>query len=618
MRPARMSGDFLLRVRTEATLDCTQTSESRWRRFNVEVPTPIQMNSVMIFSNCYMHRALLALVATSVSACSPPEPPSLIAADTVFTGGNIVTMDDAQPSAEAVAVLDGSIVAVGTRAGVEAQIEPGFSVVDLDGNTLAPGFIDAHGHFGEYPLLAGLPNVASPPVGPIRTIEELQSTLRAYIEDNDIPAGEWVFSTGYDDSQLTAQRHPNRQDLDAVATTHPIFLGHISGHLAAANSLALELVGFTKGAEDPPGGRIWRDADGEPTGIVDEQAVFAFLGNIVPPTSELIPRFRDASLEFARYGITTAQEGQTQQHTLPLLRAAAAQGHVLIDVVSYPKWSDYQQMLADDPVPIGTYLNHVKTKGVKITLDGSPQGKTAYLSKPYLNPPEGEGADYRGHPIMSQQKLDEWVDGIFARDLQLLLHCNGDACADMMFDAVERAGEQHGNTDRRPVMIHAQTVRVDQLDRMQALGIIPSFFPAHTFFWGDWHRDDVLGAERARNISPTRSAESLGMRYTIHNDAPVVPPNIVFLMHNAVNRTTRSGDVLGPDQRISAESALKAVTIWAAYQHFEEDTKGSIEVGKTADFVILSENPLTVDPGNIRNIEVLQTIKEGKTIFVRD
>lgn len=573
----------------------------------------------MRLQNCCYSQALLALIVMITGACSPaPETTSRIVADTVFTGGNIVTMNDAQPAAKAVAVLDGRIVAVGTQAEMEQQIEPGFNVVDLGGKTLVPGFIDAHGHFGAYPMLAGLPNIASPPVGPIGTIDDLQSTLRVHIEDNDIADGEWLFANGYDDSQLAAQRHPNRQDLDAISTTHPIFLAHISGHLAAANSLALELVGFTADAADPPGGRIWRDADGEPTGIVDEQAVFAFFGKIVPPATELIPRFRDASLEFASYGITTAQEGQTLRHTLPLLRAAAAQGHVLIDVVSYPKWTDYQQILADDAPPVGTYLNRVKVKGVKITLDGSPQGKTAYLSKPYLNPPDGESADYRGHPIMPQQELDEWVDGIFANNLQLLLHCNGDACADMMFDAIERAGEKHGNVDRRSVMIHAQTVRIDQLDRMQSLGIMPSFFPAHTFFWGDWHRDDVLGAERARNVSPTKSAESLGMRYTIHNDAPVVPPNVVFLMHNAVNRTTRSGEVLGPEQRISAETALRAVTIWGAYQHFEEDLKGSIEVGKMADFVVLSDNPLTVDPQKIRDIEVLQTIKEGATIFVRD
>jgi predicted amidohydrolase YtcJ len=312
--------------------------------------------------------------------------------------------------------------------------------------------------------------------------------LRQHIDEDEIVDGAWVFGNGYDDSQLAEARHPNRYELDAVSTTHPIFLMHISGHLAAANSLALETVGFTADANDPAGGRIWRDESGEPNGIVDEQAVFTFLRYVTGSPEDLIPKYRDASLEFASFGITTAQEGQTQQHALPLLRAAAAAGHVLIDVVAYPKWTEYQQMLESDPIAPGTYLDHVKVNGVKITQDGSPQGKTAYLSEPYLNPPEGEGVGYRGHPI--------------------LLHCNGDACAEMMFEAVDRASSKHGNVDRRPVMIHAQTLRIDQLEEMKKLGIIPSFFPAHTFFWGDWHRDEVLGPERAKNISPTMSDNS--------------------------------------------------------------------------------------------------------------
>ena len=213
--------------------------------------------------------------------------------------------------------------------------------------------------------------------------------LQEHIEENAIPAGEWVFANGYDDSQLAEARHPNRQDLDAVSATHPIILMHISGHLATANSLALEAVGFTAGVDDPPGGRIWRDAEGEPTGVVDEQAVFAFLGLLAGNPADLVPRFRDASLAFASFGITTAQEGQTQKHTLPMLRAAAAAGHVLIDVVAYPKWTDYEQMLENDTQEPGSYLDRVKVRGVKITQDGSPQGKNG-LPLTALSQPAGK------------------------------------------------------------------------------------------------------------------------------------------------------------------------------------------------------------------------------------
>ena len=181
--------------------------------------------------------------------------------------------------------------------------------------------------------------------------------------------------------------------------------------------------------------------------------------------------------------------------------------------------------------------------------------------------------------------------------------------------AVRKATEKYGEADRRTVLIHGQTVREDQLDEMKKLGIFPALFPAHTFYWGDWHREVTLGPERAARISPTRSALNRGMKVTIHTDSPVVLPHATRTMWSAVNRRTRSGFVLGQDQCLTPLEALKALTIWSAYQHFEEEQKGSIEVGKLADFAILSDNPLTVDPATIRDIEVLETIKEGKTVY---
>jgi predicted amidohydrolase YtcJ len=185
-----------------------------------------------------------------------------------------------------------------------------------------------------------------------------------------------------------------------------------------------------------------------------------------------------------------------------------------------------------------------------------------------------------------------------------------------MIEAVARAERRHGRDDRRPVMVHAQTVREDQLDRMRAHGIFPSFFSTHCFYWGDWHVASVLGRERAYRISPARSAQRRGMRFSLHNDAPVVPPNILFLMWNAVTRLSRSGEVIGPEQRLTPAEALRAVTLDAAYQHFEEAAKGSIEVGKLADMVVLSDNPLRVAPDAIKDIAVLATLKEGAPIHL--
>ena len=195
---------------------------------------------------------------------------------------------------------------------------------------------------------------------------------------------------------------------------------------------------------------------------------------------------------------------------------------------------------------------------------------------------------------------------------------NGDAAADLFVNALNRSIDTSNIPDHRTVMIHAQTVREDQLDIMAEMKAIPSFFSAHTFYWGDWHRDSVFGVERASRISPTQSSLDKGIVFTVHNDSPVVPPDMIRLLWATTNRLTRSGQVLGQEQRIPTLNAIKAVTINAAYQYFEEDRKGTIDVGKQADFVILSKNPLTIPTTELLDIKVERTIARGKTIFELD
>jgi predicted amidohydrolase YtcJ len=285
-----------------------------------------------------------------------------------------------------------------------------------------------------------------------------------------------------------------------------------------------------------------------------------------------------------------------------------------LDVVVFPKYTETELVDQIPPLPGSQYLNHLRVGGVKITQDGSPQGKTAFLSRDYFKPP---AENPRGKPLLSQEDLDAEVGTAFEKGRQLHVHCNGDAAADMFLDAVERATTKYGPGDRRPVMVHAQTVREDQLERMKALGILPTFFVSHTFFWGEWHRKETLGEERARRISPLKSASDLDMRYTIHNDSPVVPPDILPLLWSAVTRTTRDGVPLGAEQCIDPLRALKAVTAWAAYQNFEESQKGTLEPGKLADLVVLSDNPLTVDPKTLKDLKVMETVKDGRTVYQR-
>jgi predicted amidohydrolase YtcJ len=264
----------------------------------------------------------------------------------------------------------------------------------------------------------------------------------------------------------------------------------------------------------------------------------------------------------------------------------------------------------------GTLKNGYRIGGCKLIFDGSPQGKTAFLSSPYFVPPHGKSETYRGYPSLSDEAAVRKVGLCYEKGWQFLAHCNGDAASDVMIGAVKDAQKKHGkDPKRRDVMVHCQTVREDQLDAMKDLGIIPSMFGMHCFYWGDWHRDSVLGAERAERISPARSAMRRGMIFTQHHDAPVALPSAVRVLSSVVTRRTRSNDILGAAQCIPVDVALKSITLWAAYQHFEEANRGSIEVGKLADFVILDKNPLKVGILELSELKVTETIKEGKTIF---
>jgi predicted amidohydrolase YtcJ len=594
----------------------------------------------------------LAAAAVSVSAFSAPAstPIASTRADLIFVNGDIVTVEDTIPTVEAVAVRDGVIVGVGPRAELEAQFKgPMTSLFDLEGRTLIPGFIDPHSHIAQYEMTWGTPNLSPPPVGEIRSIDDIVLSLKTYIENAKIPSGETVFAGGYDDSLLKERRHPTRLDLDHASTEHPIIILHASGHLAVANSRALASVKFTRDTPDPKGGVIRREADGSPNGVVEELAGLPLLMLIKPhPMAQRLKNFREIQAYYASLGVTTAQDGISMVPDVTLLREAANREELIIDVVSYPRWDLFNDVLAgtktlnvaiippgtagadgpttyvadrsaeivaDTNVLVGVYRKRLKIGGVKITADGSPQGKTAYLTKPYVKPPPGTGADYQGYPTVTQNELDQWFDLAWRRGFQLLVHCNGDGAADMMIAAVRKAVAAHGTRDLRPVMIHAQMIRPDQVDAMAELGIVPSFFTGHTFFWGDWHIAETVGETRAFGMSPAASAQKKGISYTNHTDAAVTPPDHLMAMWTAVNRLSRSGVVVGPAERISAMQALKAVTINAARQYFEEDSKGSIAVGKRADLVVLDRNPLTVEPMAIREIKVVHTIKDGRVIY---
>jgi predicted amidohydrolase YtcJ len=285
-----------------------------------------------------------------------------------------------------------------------------------------------------------------------------------------------------------------------------------------------------------------------------------------------------------------------------------------LDIVSYLYLQKPEQILPPAG-EFGQYDGRFKLGGVKLVLDGSPQGKTAYLSHPYHVVPDGQKNDYRGYPNYPTDEVNAMVSEVLTHNVPLIAHANGDAMEEILIDAVAASYAKGVKGKGRSVMIHAQTVREDQLDRMAQLGMIPSFFSSHVFFWGDYHRDSVLGSVRGARISPAKSALDRKMIFTTHNDSPIVPPDMIRLLWATSQRETRSGKILGAEQRIPIYDALKSVTVNAAYQNFEEGIKGSIEVGKNADFVILSENPLKLQPADLLKLKVMQTISRGKTVF---
>jgi predicted amidohydrolase YtcJ len=561
--------------------------------------------------------ALVCCAAIGPGAvCVPAARADSPAAERIFRGGPIVTVNAARPSAAAVAVAGGKIVAVGDEAEVMPLRGPKTEVVDLAGRTLVPGFIDGHSHFFCCVDVQVQALCASPPAGPCTSVADVIAQLRKLVERRHIGPGEFVIGYGYDPDLLAERRAPTRQELDAAFPDNPVFVTHVSGHGAMLNSKALARFNITAATPTPPGGIIGREAGSqEPSGLLFETAFLPIFSQIPSPSpDEQIALLASGQKLYTQAGITTAQEGATTKQQLDLLRRAADRGLLEIDVVSLALFTEMDAIFAGrPPATEKDYRNRLRIGGVKVVSDGSPQGKTAYFTTPYLTAGPAGQRDWRGEPTMPQPLLNEIVKKVYDGGAQLFVHCNGDAAIDALLEAHRFAAGDDPGADRHTVGVHSQFIRRDQLKKYRAWKIIPSFFTLHCFYFGDTHVAN-RGAEQAAFISPFRSARAAGIRCTNHTDFNVSPLDQLFTIHTAVNRTSRSGKVIGPDETVTPLEALEAVTIDGARQYREEHAKGSIEVGKLADLVILSGNPLTVDPATIKDIRVLETIKEGRTI----
>lgn len=565
----------------------------------------------------FLLRSCVSLILASTFSCvfaqGRRDEVSAETAESVYVNGTVITMDPDDNIAEAIAVKDGKIVAAASNQEILRLVGKDTKIIDLLGKVVLPGFYAAHDHLpGAGTAALFKVDLNSPPIGKIRNMTELVAALKA--RAGNTPKGQWVVGRGYDDTLLAEKRHPTRVDLDKVSTEHPIWIQHTSGHLGVANSFALKRAKITKDTPDPTGGVICRDAKtGEPTGVFEECG--SKVSRLIPAlTKEQIDKAVGwCSKHYVSKGVTTTVIASGNKGKIGDLKRALEKGLLDLRVVSMTSVRDAEssrRLLADvDP-------NRLKVAAVKMFQDGSNQGYTGYFSEPYYTPYKGN-PNYRGYPRRSREALVEMVKKAHLAGYQIAIHGNGDAAIDDIIYAFEQAQKEYPRLDTRHRIEHCQMVREDQLDKMKSLGITPSFFAGHVYYWGDRHRDIFMGPERAARISPLKSSVARRIRFTVHDDTPVTPVDPLQLVWVAVNRLTKSNRVLGPQQRISVKEALRAITIDAAWQNFEEELKGSIEAGKLADFVILAENPLAVKAVNIKDIEALETIVGGRTVYRR-
>lgn len=517
----------------------------------------------------------------------------------LFYNGDVITMENTE--CEAVLVEDGIIKKTGSYEEIKKIAEKNCQMTDLSGGCLMPSFIDAHSHFLQFAN-----TLRFVPLKEARSIKDIQDKIRSYMAEKNTKEGEWVIGVGYDHNSLVEKRHPNRQELDAASDKNPIIIANASFHMGVINSMGLEAYGLIDSVKDPEGGLYGRDGQGHLNGYLEEITFMRGPGARIMDISGVDDYAEEAQKTYASYGITTAQEGFANKCDVETYTRLGKNGKLLLDMVAYVdiiKESDTVRSRTD----LKEYSNHFRIGGYKIFLDGSPQGKTAWLTQPYEN-----SGDYCGYATYSDADVYKYIQQALDENRQLLCHCNGDAASQQMLDGFHHSRQK--TTATRPVMVHAQTLRPDQLPELKEIGIMPSFFVAHVYYWGDVHIKN-LGRERASRISCTGSALKEGICFSFHQDSPVIMPDMLESVSIAVNRQTMDGVLLGEEERVSVMEALKAVTINAAYQYFEEEKKGSIKEGKLADLVILKQNPLKIDKKEIGTIKILETIKEGKTIY---
>lgn len=543
-------------------------------------------------------------------------------ADLIFKNGTILTLDEQNTVAGSVAVENGKIIGVweDSEPPIDEMITGETEVVDLQGKTLIPGFIDTHNHLLGYAQVMNFVQ-CGPPL--VKNINDLLNKMSDKAKEKE--EGEWVFGFGYDDTALKEERHVTRSEIDAAVPNHPVFISHISGHLGVANSKALELAGIDESVEDTEMGRFGRDSEGRLNGVLYEKDAISRIVQSREQASpeQLLESVGKAAKEYLSQGITTNTEAaigmlNDPKGELELYLAASNKGinpmraQLMVMHTAFEEdgpYADFDAKKMDDFIKEQSN-GRARLDSVKLFQDGSIQGYTGALRKPYHSRPE-----LYGELFHKQDDFNEKILYFHKNGFRIAIHGNGDRAIGSILEGYEHALNAEPKEHHLHRIEHVQTATEEDIQKMAELGVAGSFFINHVYYWGERHEKIFLGPDRAKRLDPLKDAVDANVLFTLHSDCPVTPISPLFSVWAAVNRLTDEGRVLGPDQRIDVVTALKSMTIYGAKLNFQEADLGSIETGKLADFAVLDQNPTAIDPVEIKDIQVLSTWIDGKQVY---
>jgi predicted amidohydrolase YtcJ len=535
-------------------------------------------------------------------------------ADLVLKNGKIVTLNPRDEIVAAVAVKDGRILAAGPDTEIEAWSDNQSTVVDLEGKTVTPGFVESHCH----PAMAGLNICFEVDLKQATSIDDIIVLLQQ--KAARLPTGNWVKAFGYNDQRLKEKRHPTRRDLDRATVDHPIFLGRTDGHLAVANSTALSLAGITRDTPDPDGGRLDRDPQtGEPTGVLRELAQVV-VKSLIPAYSagDYKTGIREACQQLAGWGITSFHDAAVGREAMTAYQVLLAENNLplrvgmMIPGIALLEFPGYLDELTALGIRAGFGNDRLRIYGTKFMCDGSMSGWTAALYEPYANQP-----DELGITVVSEDELTDGIVAAHKAGLRPVTHAIGDRAIDIVLDAIELALKERPDPDHRMSIEHCSLPTDRAIERIKQLGVLPSSSVGFIFELGPAHILG-LGPERIENYFPHKTYLEKGIISVGNSDWFVTSGNIAQQLYSVVTRTCYTGEVVGAAQAIPIEEALRLYTVNGAYAAFEEKIKGSIEPGKLADFAVLDRDILSIPPEEIKEMQVEMTIVGGEIVYQRN